>query len=71
VGILPGHILTPGPMGVVSRSGTLTYEVVYAADRAGHRPEHVPWASAATRSSARTFIDALQMFEDDPETEAS
>ena len=49
VGIIPGYILTPGPVGLVSRSGTLTYEVVYELTAHGWaRPR--PSASAATPS---------------------
>jgi len=41
VGIIPGHITRPGPVGIVSRSGTLTYEVIAALSQRGHRPEHL------------------------------
>ena len=53
VGIIPGEITHAGPVGLVSRSGTLTYQVMYEMARPGWgRPP--PWGSAATRWSGRT-----------------
>jgi len=68
VGIMPGHIAIPGPVGVVSRSGTLTYEVVYALTVRGIG-QTTCVGIGGDPIIGTTFIDVLQMFEDDPLTE--
>jgi succinyl-CoA synthetase alpha subunit len=68
VGIMPGHIATPGPVGVVSRSGTLTYEVVYALTARGIG-QTTCVGIGGDPIIGTTFIDVLRMFEDDPLTE--
>ena len=68
VGIIPGHILTPGNVGVVSRSGTLTYEVVYALTARGIG-QSTAVGIGGDPINGTSFLDVLQMFEDDPETE--
>jgi succinyl-CoA synthetase alpha subunit len=68
VGIMPGHIATPGPVGVVSRSGTLTYEVVYALT--GRDIGQTTCVGiGGDPIIGMDFIDTLRLFEDDPETE--
>jgi len=68
VGIMPGHIATPGSVGVVSRSGTLTYEVVYALTAQGIG-QTTCVGIGGDPIIGTDFIDAMRLFEADPETE--
>jgi succinyl-CoA synthetase alpha subunit len=67
VGIIPGHIATPGPVGVVSRSGTLTYEVVQALTACG-TGQSTCVGIGGDPIIGTTFVDVLEMFERDAST---
>ncbi len=68
VGIIPGNIAIPGNVGVISRSGTLTYEVVYALKLLG-RGVSTCVGIGGDPINGTNFIDCLEMFEADPYTE--
>ncbi|HTX90710.1 MAG TPA: succinate--CoA ligase subunit alpha [Anaerolineales bacterium] len=68
VGIIPGDIAIPGNVGVVSRSGTLTYEVLYALKQAGMGATTCV-GIGGDPINGTNFIDCLDMFEADPRTE--
>ncbi len=68
VGIIPGNIAIPGNVGVVSRSGTLTYEVMYALKLAGMGVSTCV-GIGGDPINGTNFIDCLDMFETDPYTE--
>jgi succinyl-CoA synthetase alpha subunit len=67
VGIMPGRIHTPGGVGVISRSGTLTYEVVWALTRAG-LGQSTCVGVGGDPVIGTSFLDLLPMFEADPGT---
>ncbi|HOB17083.1 MAG TPA: succinate--CoA ligase subunit alpha [Candidatus Methanoculleus thermohydrogenotrophicum] len=69
LGIMPAHLATRGNVGVVSRSGTLTYEVVDELTRAGIGQSTVV-GIGGDPVIGQTFVDVLARFEDDPQTEA-
>jgi succinyl-CoA synthetase alpha subunit len=68
VGIIPGHIMSKGNVGLVSRSGTLTYEVVYALTARGIG-QSTAVGIGGDPINGTSFLEVLQMFEQDPDTE--
>jgi len=69
IGIMPGHIHTAGPVGVVSRSGTLTYEVVGQLTGLGIG-QSTCIGIGGDPVNGTNFIDAIELFNNDPQTEA-
>ena len=66
-GIIPGHICTPGPIGIVSKSGTLTYEAIHQLTGLGIG-QTTCIGIGGDPLIGTTFIDAFRLFADDPAT---
>jgi succinyl-CoA synthetase alpha subunit len=69
VGIIPGNIATPGPVGVVSKSGTLTYEAVDALSKLGLGQSTIV-GIGGDPIIGTNFIDVLELFQNDDQTKA-
>lgn len=69
LGIMPGHVFAPGSIGIVSRSGTLTYEISYLLTKAGIGQSTVI-GIGGDPIVGTSFTEALEMFQEDPQTRA-
>jgi succinyl-CoA synthetase alpha subunit len=67
IGIMPGHLFRPGPVGLLSRSGTLTYEIVAGLTAAGIG-QSTAVGMGGDPVIGTTFVETLEAFEGDPET---